>query len=567
MNCSAVNTLIFIFLLSISTVNGQQCYDVIEDALGFHEDSGIAMVNIAACEFVNSLDIDVRDSFNISYISFYSLSDNFQGGEETVWDDIISSYEENDLYYVAFGEEYDRGVSDTKPRIAMKLPTYGYFGCLDDRSKESLLFELNIILSNYNKDFYLREIEAIVKIGDFLQQLNICCDAQSRNSINIDPELIGLSVCFNNCENPSEPINAVALISDNIMPSIKFRIDYPLIESAFCLQPLVVDIIIEYQKNTDVSSRDRNDVILFRQTEIKLNQWNEIEWGERDAYGVTWEVVQGGRVDFKIKQSNESLPIKSFDNYMTIKGVNPSIRDVMEYIDDSYPTIWFMKKLALVESGTFSTINTSPVMHFEPLNGEDEDLHIDWEDNSRCPRTNKPSNPNNFGDGGFGMMQLTDPVPLSQALWDWKCNLAGAYSVLYLKRQSIKNSFLNLYNPILKDWVEENPTDKPLVSVSYGGYTWKMGASEIYGSDIDLYFEDGVLDEYFNETLGEGEKSLLDAWLIQKYNCQSCNFLIFGESEESGKPTFIVNFVNTIGGNDHVLSVLEKVVPGVNLDD
>jgi hypothetical protein len=250
------------------------------------------------------------------------------------------------------------------------------------------------------------------------------------------------------------------------------------------------------------------------------------------------------------------LPFKTFN--FTIKGENPTIGDVADFIDDSYPSVWFMKKLALVESGTYGQVRTAPILHFESMNQGREDLHLDWEQNSRCPRTNRP---NNFGDGGFGMMQLTDPVPPSQALWDWHCTLAGAYSVLYLKRQSIKNSFLFLYNPTLKDWLEENPTDKPLVDTEYGGYTWKMGVSAIYGSDVDLFREDGVLDGYFNETMDEEEKSLLDAWLIQKYNCQGCNFLTLGDPDENGKPTFVVNWINTTNNNDHVLEVLTKFVP------
>jgi hypothetical protein len=34
-----------------------------------------------------------------------------------------------------------------------------------------------------------------------------------------------------------------------------------------------------------------------------------------------------------------------------------------------------------------------------------------------------------------------------------------------------------------------------------------------------------------------------------------------GDPDENGKPTFVVNWINTTNNNDHVLEVLTKFVP------
>lgn len=558
----AIATLLVFSLFSC--INAQTCYEIIEDASGLNTSSHIQELNGASCIVLDSIPTKFRSSFGIQHFGFYRISDNFRGGSEDVWNEVVSSVEDLKPYYILFGEEINSIDGTVQGRVSLKIPVDDEFSCITDEMMDGLESEMKMILNQESKDFYLKEIEALAAFNAFLTRSKNCCYGGNKSIINIDPELLEIQVCIGDCGNQYAVENDVALISDNNMPEIGIRLYYPIDLAMFCTADMLsINVRIEYQKRTDVIERDRSDNFNTFITNVGLNDYRNVDWGDRTEYDVEWETKQGGRVSVDVKHTPQSIEtIKTFN--FTIKGENPTIGDVNDFIDDNYPNVWFLKKLALVESGTFGQAITDPILQFLPLNQGLEDLHLDWEQNSRCPRTNRPQDPNDYGDGGFGMMQLTDPIPPSQALWDWKCNLAGAYSVLYLKRQSIKNSFLNLYNPILKDWVEENPTDKPLVNMSYGGYTWKMGASEVYGSDADLQFEDGVLDEYFSETLAEGEKSLLDAWLIQKYNCQSCNFLIFGESEDNGKPTFVVNFVNTTNGNDHVLSVLERVVPGVN---
>lgn len=288
------------------------------------------------------------------------------------------------------------------------------------------------------------------------------------------------------------------------MPEISFRLYYPEAFAAKFCGKFNVSFTIQFKKETNVKERDRDDLVTISPSVI----WPYYEVHLNDFVPIDFKgVMQGGRALIEVRKYLDNTLIKSFN--FTIKGQNPLQGEVMQFANSKYSNVWFMKKLIMHESSTLKIDAGLEMEHFNPHNSSHEKLYKTRDAYSRCPKAS------NNGDGGFGLMQLTNPIPSSNALWDWKQNIKEGYDILISKiDEKVKPKLLPELNAV-KNWniLPDNSNNKvKKISLTYGGITWKIGASSIFDNGST------TINNYFNETLGTNERSFLDACLLLAYN-------------------------------------------------
>lgn len=133
-------------------------------------------------------------------------------------------------------------------------------------------------------------------------------------------------------------------------------------------------------------------------------------------------------------------------------------------------------------------------------------------------------------------MQLTNPEPPAQALWDWKYHIRFAYEKVLLAKLSSINNYLKTDLAIVDEWNEGLNREFDQVEkldTTYGGIRWKIARSVLFGSNY------ASLNSYFDGPLADGERSFLDACAMLAYNG-------FGGTEQNasnGIPGGYKNFV------------------------
>ena len=135
-------------------------------------------------------------------------------------------------------------------------------------------------------------------------------------------------------------------------------------------------------------------------------------------------------------------------------------------------------------------------------------LHLaeDWDAYSRCP--NASAN----GDGGWGLGQLTDPVPESNSLWNWEANVDDTYKRILVKRGEMMNKLNGYLNSIrVYEHAHGDTIKVPGHADFEDGITWVHSLSSIF-QGLTTY------DDHFNQIPEEGEASFLDAMLLKRYN-------------------------------------------------
>ncbi|HVN19025.1 MAG TPA: hypothetical protein VMU05_09645 [Dongiaceae bacterium] len=138
--------------------------------------------------------------------------------------------------------------------------------------------------------------------------------------------------------------------------------------------------------------------------------WNwEIKWGTFRKSGVastpanTWDASDvvtnfGGTLTVRVTASNQTATVT-----VTIKGTNPNSADVTSFLA------------------------TKP-------NSDGFDKIIQHE--THCRHFNASGEPIKSFDNGYGMCQLTSPVPSYEQVWNWKMNVEGGLSLFASKRQT-----------------------------------------------------------------------------------------------------------------------------------
>ena len=105
-------------------------------------------------------------------------------------------------------------------------------------------------------------------------------------------------------------------------------------------------------------------------------------------------------------------------------------------------------------------------------------------------------------------MQLDNPAPTAQAIWDWKANIKAAYDLLTVEKHNSVISNLNSAWNIIQDY--ETPNDIITISEKVdGSITYKHARSSHFTHNTDTYFSN----------LPDGlSHSLIEACWIKTYN-------------------------------------------------
>lgn len=552
---------VLVFSLFISTIGfSQNCYSVLANLNGMDISAYQGELNAKSCELKDSFHQDFRSEFGVFDFGYYQISRTFQGGFDQVWDKVIADANASKRYNVIFGRETtSEGGVDVNQRVKLNLPSTGDMTCMSQEMLESITQEMKIILNEKNKPYHTKQIRALQVLSEFIIGARNCCAGGNRSGsrvvTDIDTSKLKIQLCIDNCSNNYSPQNSVALILNNKMPDILFKIYYPN-SSNMCFDVDAV-VTINYKKTTNVTSRNRDDEFITV-ARSKLGNSVYCSWGTQTVHDKKWPTNQGGRVKIELKDILGNV-LKTF--HFTIKAQNPKIGEVLLFLDQApYDKAWMMKKIGMHESGT-AVDASAEMLQFNQYNSSLESLQTDWNHSSRCP---------NFsinGDGGIGIFQLTDyPIPHTQELWDWKCNAYGAYKKL--THQDLKNRVrdqFNVYfwehptNPdfdhMVTKWDKANPTKKvDKLTNTNAGFTWKFGPSQFFGNG------NTKINDYFNENISNGEKSVLDAWITKLYNCWLCTaFLTASQAPPIGpvdqKPVWQLNW------NNYLNDVFNQQIP------
>ena len=314
------------------------------------------------------------------------------------------------------------------------------------------------------------------------QQVTVIAFEVTADGTVLDPASFNTDKCYIS-STPSMP-----QITARLLPS-------GLPDSAFW------QLLVEYRRS------DRNDVEVFPASPRSVSA--------SAAWNVTSELggdILGGKATLTLNY----YPIGVRTFVFHIRGENPSPSQVMSH----YPVTqgpWFMMAMIRHESGSFCAVDQ--ILQFNKIGT----LGPEWEDYKHCP--------NRSSDGhGWGIMQLTNPVPPRRKVWDWKQNLEGGFQLLmhdkwFEAHQSWQNS-----TTLFDLWRAAHPTDpnaQPPVKESYSSNS----RSVIYAySPVGAYrsFEEAVwIKRYNGNSLGDYMhwNNTLHKWEPHRTNSLNFNYV------------------------------------------
>ncbi|MBN1425819.1 hypothetical protein JXA88_14810 [Candidatus Fermentibacteria bacterium] len=182
-----------------------------------------------------------------------------------------------------------------------------------------------------------------------------------------------------------------AFITDNEMPNLRAQVRPPQLQGF-----VHWDIVIEYGRS------NRQDYDIYTEWSSAAEQW-----AIRDAFG---EDRRGGKATLRWSVAGATV----YQNHVFhIRGENPSESDVeIELGTDP----WYVVAIARFESH-----RQEQGRYYAQFN-EAGPWGADWSDYRGCPNFGGPN--------GWGIMQLDDPNPSAQQLWDWRANISGGKSRL-----------------------------------------------------------------------------------------------------------------------------------------
>jgi hypothetical protein len=182
--------LIICFLLGwlniISAQNNQQCYIREIDISGFNTDKYQNLLNITACNLVQSFPTEFRDSFKVFDFGFYLHNETMKGNFPPIFNDMVNDVKKKSPYYLVFGKQSDNTGIYSKFWINLHLPNEGDFSCMDKISSNlriDLQSKLNILANDVhvsnNKRTYeycLAEKAVMDTLKSFIIKTVDCCD-------------------------------------------------------------------------------------------------------------------------------------------------------------------------------------------------------------------------------------------------------------------------------------------------------------------------------------------------------------------------------------------------------
>lgn len=182
--------------LSFVSVEGQNCFTELADFSGFDTSPYQSELESAACELIEAFPAEFQDDFRVYDFGFYPHNENLNGSFQNIWNNIIQEVENQSQFYLIFGKESDNEGNYNKFWIDLKLPTSGFFGCIEDLSpgyKSSILAKLKTTLAvkyaehNESPFYYAQtEVEVMNGLKDIIINIINCCDPNSTtNSCNL----------------------------------------------------------------------------------------------------------------------------------------------------------------------------------------------------------------------------------------------------------------------------------------------------------------------------------------------------------------------------------------------
>lgn len=569
-----VVNIISVLLLLIGSRGNCQYYVNLGDNTGYDVGFYQAYLNQNAKLIADSIPPLDTSIFKVYSFGFYYHAEPFPQAISYISNQHKTTIQNTTPYYLLIGRLSNSFGLFNQYTVDFNLPNDSIFSCINQEDLNNLQAELLANLNDPNMDysFYAeKESRVMDLLNEFLIRKIKCCDGRSRVNEDVDTSLLKILLCIDNCGQQYSPEHSIGLIANNSMPEIGFKIYYP--DNNICAE-LDARMKIFYKRGCN--SYTRNDSIVFTGYNYKLNDFVFVDFGTRSVFGKEFPVIEGGLAEILITNIfGDTLKIFRF----SIKGVNPKIGEVMKYLDTVqfsinntlYNNIWFLKRLTLHESASGKNSSASDTMlqfNYYYRNKERLNLAYDndnfWEESSRCP---------NFSanrDCGMGMTQLTaldDPLPYrppAQALWDWKCNIYGAFRLLMIKKNYVK-SYAESDIDVVNTWNNENPNDLvEKFSIEYAGVTWVMSNS------IAFDFSSNKIDNYYDVVADEDEYSFLDACAMIAYNgYQGTNFkiaspwtpyknFVFAQTvSPNDKPTWVVD--DNI--NNYVLEIMHTNTP------
>jgi len=221
-------------------------------------------------------------------------------------------------------------------------------------------------------------------------------------------------------------------------------------------------LVISYNRS------GRNDVSTFNSGEIQANQSWDITHALNNQF-------LGGKAVLTCNYNGISQNLTFY-----IRGRNPTKAAATAYIE-AHSTHWYSKYVAIHESdsASFSVMQQFNESGDTIFNRGDSDVRY---------------TPNASSDGGFGIFQLTNPVPTINQLWSWKANCdegisrlnsAQIYADNWMNAQVGTNGFPRGGQRV-QARNANNGEDVPVPTKTYGNVTFCDGTSIIIEHAVAL---------------------------------------------------------------------------------
>lgn len=260
----------------------------------------------------------------------------------------------------------------------------------------------------------------------------------------------------------------------------------------------------------------------------------------------------GGKVKLQVLDQTSNV-LKEFN--FIIKGKNPKIGSIMQYIDSSFPSYWMLKYIAMAETDLYKQgyhAASDEAHHFRRFQTAtnsshmESDYHLDWAQSLELPILSF--------DCGFGTFQLTDPKPSIEEMWDWKKSVEAAKDIIISKKSTVKSKILTELTKVDK-WNKDNPKNKVSNSIiTYAGHEWAFSVGEIMKN------YNPKLTDYFNQSIDIGQHSILDAGLILYFNGNGGSTFLKAKSTNGAKPVWEI-FDSGYGGTLYIEKTMTTNIP------
>ena len=354
-----------IAVLLFSTALAQDCYKKLADVSGLAKPDLSVELESAASGIRDVISIGMRSSFLVLDASLYSLRRQAKDGFAGEVASVVEASEQQTASFVLFVDDAVQPFGRWNSCVIVALQKVGGLTCLTPEAVAGIEYSLSAYLGEFRElaAYEAAKIECLRRLERFLVKVQDCCLHQKspHKVVSIDTALLSVELCIDNsCR--VDPQYSVALVSSSPnMPQISFQLRYS--GGGICA-PIRADLFILYKRSTNVTLRNRNDSLRITISDVLTDVPYIYDFGDD---------FQGGRAEIQIRDSDGAI-LKVHKFY--IKGLNPTAREVYEYIDDRgyLDTFWFFKKMVTHESGSHPSSLAAPIKQFNIYRENKENL-------------------------------------------------------------------------------------------------------------------------------------------------------------------------------------------------